>query len=209
MAKKRSKRSKKSSCPKSEVRDLMKSLNLHPSYCHGIVTPRGSKIPNNRLASFNDLMCVIADKKPIALIDLSRDTLAELEPYTRQIINEIIRISHLCGVYTIKHETGSGSYLAFKKKGVMKAMMYGFLYSEMGKRYLNYPRGDINHYLAGKLLGYSDANIRAFYQSIGLEHDFHLDKQATTKIIKAIKRTPAFDQYYHMTLQHVRPLPYV
>ena len=208
-AKKSPKRQKKPridrNCPKDTIRSFMYMMNLNGSMCKGTITPRGPNTPNNDLGDMNDLMCVIAGDKPIALIANDPETRKAYVKYGN-FINRLVGLSRNCRVGAIPISIGdSKELIAFKPHNIEKALMLGYLY-EYGGHYMRPYNNEMNHYLVGKLLGYSDDNIRAFLKN---DYKYKHFKEITPRVMKELRKSHDFANYkFHKLSNGVNPLQY-
>jgi hypothetical protein len=153
----RSRRSSKN-CPYKKLQPIMQ---IKRSDCEGAIKNTGIvKYKQKNILSFNELFCVIANNKPLALIELSYDLINSYFRKNMYLINEIINLANKCGIKAIIHSYNNiPNMVVFNKKYKSDAILV--LYLNTTKRGI---QSNKNPYLLGRLYGYSENNIKAFYK---------------------------------------------
>jgi len=197
--KKSRKKRQKDHCPYNQLKPILK---IRPNQCKGKLTPKGMvTFENPQIHQFNSLFCVIAKYKPVAWI-LFTDGMIEKYRKQANLINKIIDIGNECGIYAIINSYDNVRYfVAFYKKNLQKALLVLYLSTTYRGMKLK------THYSMGKLLGYTDTNIKAFYKKIGRPHEYLRDKKINRKLLKIIKKHADYDNFVIIQKGKIMKIP--
>lgn len=192
--------------PSDNIKAMSKELGITKTHCQGHITKKkGIKFKNPALADFNELFCVIAGYKPIVSMEIGNDMLAYLRPH-RNTINKIINLARKCDIYAIINKYKMFRLLiAYPKKNEERAILTQYTYVTDRGRELK------TDYLSGKLLGYSEANIRHFYiKNIqnGVKQ-YKLDKKNFKSLVKLIKDCEEYKYFYSLSKGKAIKFPYI
>jgi len=204
-------------------------LDIKPYYCKGI-TPKGEIFFKQRkLDDFNDFYCVIKKYKPVAIVGISDFDIIHYNKYSN-IVNKLINLANKKQVKVIIREYYSYNWFSsilktkekkikfrrmvvFYKKDILRAILALYIFTtERGA-------GLSSAYLTGKILGYSEKNIRGFYYAYDRLTEYEKevipdiskyykdDKKYYKKDIKIIINSKDYKKFKEKYIKHIRDIP--
>jgi len=189
-----------------EVTAMRHRLNITKKQCKGLIRKSGVvEFKYDSIGDFNELFCVLAGDKPIVSMEVSDARLEELRQH-QDLINQIIALARLNKIKVMIHTYKQFRFLiAFPKKHMRTALLVQYIYVTDRGRELR------TDYLAGKLLGYSESNIKFFYvrnYSNGLDQ-YKLDKKNAKSLMRLMRTSDDYKTFANVAKQSVIDFPYI
>lgn len=190
-----------------EIQYMRKKLAISKKQCTGLIQKKGIvKFKYDYIDEFNELFCVIAGYKPMVAMYLTNNRLMNLRKY-KDIINSIILLARKNNIKVIINTQNDDRYvMGFPMKNLEAAILGQYMYSTIRGQKLK------NHYLMGKLLGYSEANIKEFYKRAykrqGVKQ-YTIDKKNNKRLIKLIKSDIDFKQFNALSQNNIIDFPFI
>lgn len=179
---------KRSSVKKREIQVMAEKLGITKDHCKGHIDKKGLEHKTTEILDFYDIFCVIAGYKPIAAV-----TLEILNYATNQmLVNEITDLAIKNNIHIIANEYGPQMHIiAFPMKNQNRAILALYIYTTARGRQL----WNLNHYVAGKLLGYSEENIKYFYVKNSNIQQYQKHKKMYKPLLKKITSDSEFKTF--------------
>lgn len=186
------------------MKELKKKLEITKKQCQGAITDKEVviyKYSQPELREVNELFCVIANYKPLVMINNDWQQLYQHS----NLITEIINVARKNGVMAIVYyDNNIRNIIGYKKKNRNRAIFVQYIQSTKRGKQLK------THYLSGKSLGYSDKNIKAFYKRIKLpQSQFNLDKKNYRSVQKLIKNSKDYKQFASLSRAKEIKFPHI
>jgi len=216
--KKKSKKKEKNSKIKFKKPEWEDFLNIKQSYCKGFSNKNDIKI--HILQEFMDVYCVIKKYKPVATLNISNSDIKDYNKYYK-IVNKLIDLANKSGVNAIinsyntykwfphlkknKKLKDSREMVVFHKKDTLRAILTLYVFTTKNGMTISTP------YLKGKLLGYSEKNIKTFYDENIIFDDFSkyykIHKKYYKQNIKIIINSKDYKKFKEKYIKRVRDVP--
>lgn len=185
----RKKNTLKSKCKVRKLSGIKSDLKIKSwEPCYGVIGSRQSFINTRGLPDFSHILCVLAAKRPVATVHYSEGHIRD-NPEAPRIFNEIMDLIKDCGMGIIKayDKNVEQDFLTiFNPSHTLDALILAYIV-------LVNPQLKLKPYLIGKLLGYYESRIKAFYKKIGKKiTEFKTDKAEFSKLINQITHSNHF-----------------
>jgi len=204
---------------KKKYKIMKPIMEIKPINCKGPYTKSHGLIKkkHEKLLDLNDLFCVIAKYKPIADITIVK---RHRNNKYKKLVNQILDLANECKIKIIitKIDTSGGvNMVVFHNKNLSRALIMAYISKNSDIIF------EGEWYLIGKLLGYLDKNIKAFYINMGecynrifstksfkkkdLIKKYNKDKQNHNKNIKKITNSTDFKKFKKIYIKKVKDIP--